>query len=304
MVIILQAQSAHTYAILNEVMKKFLIACAGLIIVATVVVIIFHHDAKSPAPSTNQKTYVALGDSVAAGVGLKDDSDASACNRTNQAYPNLIAQAQNYNLKNIACTGATIPAGILGKQDVNELLVAPQLEQLFALPKPSLVTLTIGANDIDWSSLIATCYTGVCGTAEDQAMVENKLAIMTTNLRTVLTQIQTHYGSNPPHIIVTGYHQVFPATDVTDCADLQGVDVTEQAWGRGAQAKLSEVIQSAVSSYSFVTYAPISFSGHEACTPDSWVQGLHDKQPAHPTEAGQAAYAKQITAVIQAKKLL
>lgn len=260
----------------------------------------------SSAPATTttaaRERYAALGDSVAAGVGLQPDSDPSACNRTDASYPNQAAARLNLQLQNIACGGATLPAGILGKQDVNRLMVAAQLDQLFALPKPKLVTLTVGANDVGWTELIAKCYTGTCGTAQDTAAVQARLDTLAANMRQALGNMQNHYAAAPPDLIVTGYYQVFPDTIPATCRDLQGIDANELAWGRQQQAAINSTIQTAVADFPFAKFAGIDFSGHELCAADPWVQGIGDKQPYHPTAAGQTAYAKQIVTAAKAFK--
>ena len=251
---------------------------------------------KAAAPPSG--SLVALGDSVAAGVGLAPDSDSSACARTDQSYPHLVAAKQNLNLHNLACTGATLPAGIVGNQAVNQLAVAPQLDQLFALPMPTYITLTAGANDVDWTGFITKCYAGVCGTPADTAAAAARLAAMSQNMQSLLKQIGEHYGDDSPPVLVTGYYQVFPTT-TAGCSDLSGIDAAELAWGRQQQANLNDAIRTATSLFKFATFTPIDFSGHELCSPDSWVQGLSDKQPYHPTPAGQAAYATQIISAMK-----
>jgi lysophospholipase L1-like esterase len=286
-------------------MKKYIIAGAVIFLLAAVIVgVKLQQPDKVAAPAVaTAGSYVALGDSVAAGVGLKTDSDVSACNRTDESYPHQAASALNYKLTNLACSGATIPAGINGPQDVNGLMAKPQLDQLFAQStRPKLISLTVGANDANWTTVFAKCYTGICGSAEDTAGVKQRLALVSTNLQKALTQIQQHYGTNPPRVVVTGYHQVFPASVATNCADLAGVDANELVWGRQQQAAINDVIQSSVKTYAFARYAPVDFSGHELCTSDPWVQGLTDKQPYHPTEAGQTAFAQQIETIAKDSK--
>ncbi len=284
-------------------MKKIIIGSALLLITLGLASYALSNQPmlSSPKPAA-QGSYVALGDSVAAGVGLLYDSDSSACNRTNQAYPNLVAQKLNYRLKNVACSGATLPAGILGQQAVNDLLVAPQIEQLFSQPKPKLMTLTIGANDTNWTGKLATCYTADCGTAADSANVQAALSSVTDNVHATLAAIDNHYGLSPPRVLVSGYYQFFPTTAAANCPDLAGIDATELAWGRQLQSTIDTAVEAATRGYSFASFTPINFSGHELCTSDPWVQGLSDNQPYHPTAAGQAAYAHQIIRALKANK--
>lgn len=243
---------------------------------------------KSPAPRGD---YVALGDSVAAGVGLMTDSDTSACDRTDQSYPFLVAKTLHYRLTNLACSGATINQGITDSQTVNELDITPQLETLYT-KRPKLITLTIGANDVGWLSLLAKCYRAQCGTSDDKQQFEAQLVTTRDSLKAILSSIRTHYQSTS-RLLVVGYYDVFSTSDAS-CSDTNGLTSDELAWGRDMQGKLNEMLQSTVAETDAGEFMAANFSGHELCTQTSWVQGLTDKAPYHPNAAGQTAIAKQI----------
>lgn len=278
----------------------------GVIVLVTVPIVAFifssslYNKDKDPLPPLVSENYVALGDSVAAGVGLKDASDASACNRTEQAYPKVVARTLNYTVTNLACSGATIPAGLLGVQEVNKLQIPAQLQQLFALPKPDVISLTIGANDVQWSSMLRTCYTAVCGSSTDEAIIRHHLSDMRADLTKALIELQQHYAANSgkPRVFVTGYYQVFPDAVTAACSDITGLDAAELAWGRKVQADINATIQTAVGAQSSATFVPVNFVAHELCTSEPWIQGLGAPQPYHPTAAGQAAIAKSLQAAI------
>jgi lysophospholipase L1-like esterase len=248
-----------------------------------------------------QLSSVALGDSVAAGLGLTPDSDSSACGRTDQSYPFLVAKAKNLHLTNLACSGATLAEGILGSQNVNQLQETPQLEKLFTLPRPSLITLTIGDNDVNWTQLLAKCYTGVCGSDADTAVIDAHLAPIATNLTTTLARIQNHYPSMSPQVIVTGYYQILPAK-IGSCVDATGITNAESAWVQARQESINSTLRNVVGKFTFATFVPVDFSGHELCSSNSWVQGLSDKAPYHPTSDGQAAIAQAVEASLKVLK--
>jgi hypothetical protein len=50
------------------------------------------------------------------------------------------------------------------------------------------------------------------------------------------------------------------------------------------------VLADGAASFGFDAVAP-NFAGHELCTPQSFVQGLNDAAPLHPTAAGEIAIA-------------
>jgi lysophospholipase L1-like esterase len=284
---------SSTVRIYVTILAALVVAGGGLAIVSYFV----SHEkdtAITSQPQTRQ-SYVALGDSVAAGVGLMNDSDSSACNRTDQSYPRQLANTGRYQLTNLACSGATLAAGINGPQVVNQLSVASQVKQLFALPRPDLVTLTVGANDAGWTQFIATCYDSrvTCDTPDQNATIKQRLVDFQAGLRQTLQALQDHYGSKPVKLLLTGYYQVFPANTAT-CSDVIGVDFTEQQWVRQQLDALNAAISSSVKAYSFATYVPLNFDGHELCSTISWIQGISDKQPYHPTADGQAVIANQL----------
>ena len=285
-------------------MKRVGIGIGVLLVVAAIVVFVILRDTPvDQITVTPTKTYIALGDSVAAGVGLKNDSDSSACNRTNEAYANQAAKQLNYQLTNIACSGATLPAGILGKQEVNKLALTAQLDQLFAIKEPDLITMTVGANDAHWTEVIKKCYISVCGSNADTLAVNQDLATMQKNLQTALATIKSQYDNKEPTVLVTGYYQVFPNDDGASCTDLIGISDTELAWGRQLQSSINDAIQEVVTRNSATAkFVPVSFAEHELCTKDSWVQGLTEPQPYHPTAAGQAAIAKQVVSATRAQQ--
>ena len=232
--------------------------------------------------------YVALGDSVAAGDGLPEPTDSSACNRSNESYPNIVASSLKLDLKSLACSGATISEGILSSQMVNGLAVVPQMTQLAGLQKVSLVTLTVGANDVDWAGTITKCFTSECGTPEDTARQAKKTTQLTADLHRVLDGMKAQ-----PKVIVTGYYQLVPASQQT-CVTPIGVTDKESFWLRTQEEALNKAIQDTTRSYKFAMFADPDFSGHELCTKEPWIQDLQDKAPFHPTAAGQNAVAQTV----------
>lgn len=101
--------------------------------------------------------YFALGDSIASGHGLEDTGDgngapcqpdgASCCRRSGQSYPyrlyydRLLARYAPGAFHHLACSGAASPQ------------LRRQVDQVVAKlsSRPTLVTITMGANDFGWS---------------------------------------------------------------------------------------------------------------------------------------------------------
>ena len=239
--------------------------------------------------------YVAIGDSVAAGVGLPTDLDASACARTAESYPVLLAKQLNMKLEDFACSGASIARGLRGPQTVNGADLEPQITRLYALNKPSLVTITIGANDVEWIQTILKCYSTKCGSSADTASLAAKQVAMKAELSSVVEDIKQHYVGNPPRLLFTGYYQLF-SSSYRNCAELTNIDANEISWLRGQVEGLNGSIASLVSGYNFAKYVDINFTGHELCSSQPWIQDLKSPAAFHPNSDGQTDIARALAA--------
>lgn len=268
--------------------KTFFFAIPVILILVSILVF-----RNGSSPENNQppkKLYISLGDSVPAGLGLFTASDSSACDRTNESYPNVLAQKKDYEVRNIACSGATIQNGILGPQNVNQLDVPAQISQLDSNEKPALLTLTVGANDVGWIEPIINCFTSACGTPEQTQEITTRIEQLKVDLSEVLERINQLYTQNPPKTLVTGYYQLF-SDSATDCLIYDSVTDTERVWLDNRLEDINTAIKQTTANYNYVTYASLDFSEHTLCSDNPWVQGISESAPFHPTEDGQKAIA-------------
>lgn len=264
-------------------------------------------------PSTTQQTqpsggqgangntvnlYAALGDSVAAGLGLPQSSDSDpACGVSAQAYPDYIAGSLGLSYMKLACSGATA-GDLVTEQHLSGTSrdLEPQLDRAFAYGTPQVITITAGANDLYWQTYARKCYVSTCGTDTDQAVVDSLRSVLALKLAYALQTIQNRSAGSPPRVVLTGYYQPFSM----ECAAQQtSVTSTEVNWLNTQLRALNQTIANEVSAYAFAHYAPVDFSGHELCTAQSWVQGLDDPAPLHPTADGQWAIANAILPYIR-----
>jgi lysophospholipase L1-like esterase len=109
--------------------------------------------------STAGKTYVALGDSYAAGFGLPTATPTRTqypgCAQTSLDYPHRLAALLKLRLTDASCSGATT-ADFYTPQSVSGPQPPAQLDVVKAL-QPDLVTVTIGGNDLGFISIATTC---------------------------------------------------------------------------------------------------------------------------------------------------
>ncbi len=109
----------------------------------------------APAGAEARSTYVALGDSFAAGDGVPVQGTGPAmCARSSADYPHVLAAALGLALDDVTCSGATT-ADVLGPQRSSDTSVPAQTDALG--PDDALVTLTIGGNDLGFSGIVARC---------------------------------------------------------------------------------------------------------------------------------------------------
>lgn len=254
--------------------------------------------AASQAP--NSPTYAALGDSVAAGAGLVSLSGATTtdetCDRSSQAYPYRVAAALETTVTHLACSGAKVDEGIYGTQTRRGVRLPAQLDVAFASGKPEIITATIGANDARWTQFIRQCYITRCGTRFDEARIKLYRADLRIELTRMLGQIQLESAGDPPRVYMSGYYDPFVNLN---CIATNRITSDELAWLKAQTENLNQAIRSVTPLFSFVTYVPIDFSGHELCSTDPWVQGIDAAAPVHPTTAGQSAIAESFVRAIQ-----
>ena len=239
-------------------------------------------------------TYVALGDSVAAGAGLPT-TDA-ICARSPQAYPNQIAASLGTSVTSLACSGAKIDEGLYGPQVRGGTTLTPQIDQALSTSTPDLMTITIGANDARWIEFMTKCYISTCGSTFDSAAAKVLRVDLRGELSAALYRIKNLSTSGvPPKVLISGYYN--PLSNA-QCLGEGRVTLKELSWIRNQTNSLNQAIRSVTPYFKNVTYVPISVTGHELCSKDPWVQGITAAAPLHPTAAGQAAIAQSFVKVI------
>jgi lysophospholipase L1-like esterase len=245
----------------------------------------------TPLTTAHNGTYVALGDSVAAGLGLASSANPSntdlACGVSPQAYPAVVSRVIKMPFVNAACSGATIN-NLSSAQSINGQVVRPQLDTAFSSGTPSLISITAGANDAHWRQFITTCVTGTCGGAVQTVLANAFLVNVQIRMRAELQQINMRSHGNPPLTLVTGYYDPISA----NCSMLDAnITPAEVSWIAAEVVALNNTIKDSTADFSFARYVPVTFQGHSICDATPWVQGLSDPAPIHPTVVGQNALA-------------
>ncbi len=229
--------------------------------------------------------YVALGDSYSSGVGTGSYTLSSTCKRSVYAYPYLLSQQRpGTSLVFVACSGATT-ADLLANQ-------LPSVD-----PSTTIVTVTIGGNDIGFADLIYQCTIADCSAALDstRASLANVLG---PRLDNVYGTIKGHAAPGAK-IVVLGYPRIFASSG---CLGSLGITATERTKANQLADALDQLI-AARASAAGLTYksALASFSKHAVCSWTPWLNGLNifnTVESYHPNRSGQkAGYLPLVRAV-------
>ena len=250
--------------------------------------------AQAAPPNSPPVSYLAAGDSYPAGWGVTET----------QSYPALLGTARyaTIELDNKAQAGA----------DTFEL-VNGQLSTV----NNAVVTITVGANDIDWVNVISGNQTALgmlpsrlgalAGTPGTGVTAPDGAPVLP--IASVLQQVAL---KNPnATILVTGYPHLFGALAPTDSCDVGGkvVSGAQTAQANQLTNQLNAIIAGSVAAVSagnainakYVDVVP-TFAGHGICdTQTAWLYDLDDPSTVtppfsafHPNARGQQAYAQVV----------
>jgi len=225
-----------------------------------------------PAQAASAVHYVALGDSYSSGVGAGGTS--GSCNESPNAYPALWAKANSpASFTFAACSNATT-------SDV----INSQLSSLSA--STTLVSITIGGNDVGFSSIMEACVLKSTSSCESAVSSAEKYASTTLpgQLNKTLTDIRSHAPN--ARIVVLDYPDFYDLSAWL-CIGLSSAD--HQALDNGIN-DLDGVLQTAAADNgdAFVDVRS-QFSAHELCGGSAWLKSvtLPISTSYHPTAAGQ-----------------
>jgi len=271
-------------------------ARAGLRHVSSLTQLVGSQDVSVPHPRAIHRPLhgieeVVLGDSTAAGAGLPLVSATSkadsACGRSSQSYAFDLASVNNWKALNLACDSATIAHGLLGPQQQGSQHIPPQIDALNRVKDPAVVVVSVGADDLQWSGILEYCAaTTQCDSRASNAYFQQKLARFSTDYLQLLIQL----GSLPSHpqVIINRYYDPFGSN--LSCITQRGLTPAKVSTLRTWLAALNQVLAKGAAQFGFLSPQP-SFAGHTLCSALSYVQGLGDPAPFHPTALGQFAIA-------------
>jgi lysophospholipase L1-like esterase len=259
--------------------------------------------------ATTYQHYVALGDSYASGPLIPNQTGTPAgCTRSDHDYPSDLSRSLGIpTLVDVSCGGATTD-DMTQSQSVTLGTNPPQFDAL--TPDTDLVTITIGGNDIGFTSILETCATRsltdpfgnpcqryyTSGGGDRLAAAISATAPKVAAVLAGIRQLAPH-----ARVVVVSYLRILPPTG--GCWPIMPIAFGDVPYLDGVEAELNTMLgqQAANAGDTFVNPGPIT--GHDVCQPETtkWVEGVVPTAPAfpvHPNAAGMAAVATLVGAAL------
>ena len=254
--------------------------------------------------STPVGRYVALGDSYAAGPLVPVQTGQPAgCLRSTNNYPSVLARSAGFqDFTDVSCSGATTE----DMTEPQEVKLGPNPAQLDVLNgTESVITLTIGGNDIGFGEIIQECATrssqNLAGAAcrdfyteggEDQ--LAERIEGTASKVADVLSEIRDRAPA--ARIAVVGYPSILP-DEGPGCYPVAPFSAGDTAYLRETEKGLNAMLagEAGEAGVDYVdTYTPTI--GHDICRLPGvkWTEGLVPTSPAapvHPNARGMRAMA-------------
>lgn len=211
--------------------------------------------------------YYVLGDSYSSGEGAPPYAGTKGCYRSGNSYAYHLGLGVPSPVM-IACSGAVV-------DDIDKVTQLPnlpgtQLQQLSesALDN-SLITLTIGGNDVGFAKDLEDCIFGLHACTSRRDAIAQKIVALEPRLVQVYQEIRK--AAPGADIIVLGYPLLLAATEMAGCHNpiiKAGLSKSEMSMIRQLATQLDEVIAQAAAQAGVISVASQveqAFAGHEVC---------------------------------------
>jgi lysophospholipase L1-like esterase len=280
---------------------------------------------RTPYEQATSGQYVAMGDSFSSGEGAgdydeptdRDDRDFAdwmdshlwwpgdrepqyhnGCHRSANAYGSIVAAENDFagGASFVACSGAEIHEFT----DPNSGQSGEQAQEDGLDDDTSLVTFSIGGNDLGFADVLADCVLNGY-TCQDENEADFQQGLLDTRARLIETYRRIHEKAPNARIVVVGYPRLFPAEPSDNFRDLLFAD--SQVWMNQKADQLDAMLAGAAREagvgVEFVDPRE-AFEGHGLGSTDPWfndlslqANGFSPVNPGsfHPNAQGQRALA-------------
>lgn len=229
-------------------------------------------------------TYVAIGDSYAAGVGAGATEDG--CGRTTAGYPLAVSRAVGRELRYEACPGATA-------------VEATRIQVDAVGADTMLVTITAGGNDLGFSDVLTEVAKPAWLGDSDPVLDETQRRAEST-LPGVLSPLYAAVRDRAPlaRVVVLGYPRLFSGSD----CNLVTFFTDDEIARMNAIADRAAEVMSEVCERSEVEFVDVrnEFAGHGTCGGKEWIHGASYplEESFHPNAQGHEAYGRLATSAL------
>lgn len=254
-----------------------------------------------PEAGPTYARYVALGDSFAAlGATNAPTSGPDRCLRSTANYASLLAERRDLGeLVDVTCGGAETT-------DMTEPQIPETPPQFDALtPDTDLVTLSIGGNDIGFGAMVGCIVqtpraeTGAPCRDRLESTVTDQLDALGDRLDRVYDGIRDR--SPDARVVTTAYLPLVP--DDGGCEFVSGMSPGDVTWTRHVTERINLIVSDAADRAGADVVLPEDADERSACAPATerytdFTGQETGSHPMHPTQAGHAAMAEAVGAVL------
>jgi hypothetical protein len=258
-----------------------------------------------PVSAAQAQEYVALGDSYAAGPLIPLQIAPFGCLKSSNNYGRLANHTLGYTYRDATCSGAetedmTAPQGVSPRPN------PPQFDRLTATT--THVSITIGGNDIGFSSVAEDCFSQQnAGTpcqdkyvVNGQDEISRRIQETAPKVDAVLDGIRAR-TSPTTKVMVVNYAAILPH-EGPGCWPVVPISDGDVPYVRAKQVELNDMLaqQAAANGAILVDWYAAS-RGHDACQPPAikWVEGavpINAAAPVHPNLLGMLGAANLVVA--------
>ena len=252
--------------------------------------------------------YTALGDSYAAGPLIPNPLLPLGCLKSSNNYAHLAAPGIGLTLRDASCSGAETE-DMTSPQNVDpDGPNPPQFNSLDA--STTVVSLTIGGNDIGFSEVAESCITAnpfshPCLDKYNPGGVDQLKARIEATAPKVAAVLQGIHSRSPAaKIYLVNYPAIFPETGF-GCWPQMPLGFQDVPYLRATEQRLNSMLatQAAANGATLVNWYNASI-GHDACkgTSTRWVEPLVPTTlaaPIHPNKAGMVGGAGALLAAVK-----
>lgn len=260
------------------------------------------------AAGARAANYAALGDSYAAGPLIPNPLLPLGCLKSSNNYAHLAAPGIGLSLRDATCSGAKTNHMTEPQSVDPDGPNPPQFDSLDSTT--TVVSLTIGGNDIGFSEVAESCITvnpfsHPCLDKYNSGGVDQLKARIEATAPKVAAVLQGIHARSPAaNIYVLNYPAIFPETGF-GCWPQMPIGFQDVPYLRSTEQRLNNMLatQAAANGATLVNWYGAGI-GHDACkgTSTRWVEPLVPgtlAAPIHPNKAGMVGGANALLAAVK-----